>query len=65
MSNELGELESGVAATLLGAVPAIVLGGGVAVVVVGVVALLWPALARMPPLAELTPETRTAGPTAP
>lgn len=56
MSNELGELESGVAAQLVGAVPAIVAGGALAVVVVGVVALRWPQLAAMPPLAELRPE---------
>lgn len=56
MSNELGELESGVAAALIGAVPAIVIGGAVAVAVVGVVATRWPALARMPPLAELGPD---------
>ncbi|MEZ4364625.1 MAG: MFS transporter [Kofleriaceae bacterium] len=56
MSNELGELESGVAAHLVGVVPAIVLGGAVAIAVVGVVALRWPALARMPPLHQLRPE---------
>jgi MFS family permease len=53
MSNELGELESGVAAALIGAVPAIVAGGAVAVLVVGVVAARWPAIVRMPPLHEL------------
>jgi MFS family permease len=55
MSNELGAAESGVAAYLLGTVPAIVAGGAMAVVVVGVVALKWRALANMPPLAELQP----------
>jgi predicted MFS family arabinose efflux permease len=55
MSNELGATESGVAAHLLGTVPAIVAGGALAVVVVGVVALRWGELARMPPLAELQP----------
>jgi len=55
MSNELGELESGVAAQLIGAVPAIVAGGAIAVLVVGVVAVRWPAIARMPPLSELRP----------
>lgn len=56
MSNELGELESGVAATLIGAAPAIVAGGAVAMLVVGVVAVAWPEIARIPPLAELKPE---------
>ena len=55
MSNELGELESGLAASLIGAVPTIVVGGAVAIGVCGVVALKWPALAAMPPLAELRP----------
>lgn len=57
MSNELGAAESGVAAELIGVVPAIVAGGVVAIAVVGVVAAKWPALARMPPLAELTPDS--------
>ncbi len=55
MSNELGITESGVAAYALGTVPAIVAGGALAVIVVGVVALRWRELARMPPLAELQP----------
>lgn len=55
MSNELGAAESGLAAHFLGTVPAIIAGGAVAVVVVGVVALRWRELARMPPLAELQP----------
>lgn len=55
MSNELGAAESGLAAQLLGTIPAIVAGGAVAVVVVGVVALRWRELARMPPLSELHP----------
>jgi MFS family permease len=63
MSNELGELESGLAATLLGAVPAIVLGGAGAIVVVGIVAIAWPALTKMPPLAELKPADAPATPT--
>jgi MFS family permease len=59
MSNELGAAESGVAAHVLGTVPAIVAGGALAVVVVGVVALRWRELARMPPLAELQPPEPT------
>ncbi|HEY8143325.1 MAG TPA: MFS transporter [Kofleriaceae bacterium] len=55
MSNELGAAESGVAAWMLGTVPAIVAGGALAALVVGVVALRWPQLAAMPPLGELEP----------
>lgn len=55
MSNELGAAESGVAASLLGTVPAIIAGGAIAVIVVGLVAVRWRELARMPPLAELVP----------
>ncbi len=46
-SNEIGAFESGVAAKLLGAVPAVVLGGLVTLVVVGVVAWRVPALRRL------------------
>lgn len=53
MSNELGAAESGVAAELIGTVPAIVVGGGLAIAVVAVVAVRFRALARMPPLAQL------------
>jgi MFS family permease len=56
MSNELGAAESGLAAGLLGTVPAIVAGGGIAILVVAIVALKWPQLSLMPPLAELEPE---------
>ncbi len=59
MSNELGAAESGLAAGLLGTVPAIVAGGAVAMIVVGVVAVKWPQLVGMPPLAELQPEQET------
>jgi hypothetical protein len=55
MSNQLGIAESGVAAHFLGTVPAMVAGGALAVLVVGVVAVRWRELARMPPLAELKP----------
>jgi MFS family permease len=57
MSNELGAAESGLVADLLGTIPCIVAGGAVAIAVVGVVALRWRALAAMPPLAALTPES--------
>jgi hypothetical protein len=56
MSNELGAAESGLAADLVGLVPAIVAGGAVSIVVVGVVAIVWPSLTRMPPLEEIEPE---------
>ncbi len=55
MSNELGSAESWSAAAVFGTVPAIIGGGALAIIVVGVVALQWPELARMPPLAELQP----------
>jgi hypothetical protein len=58
LSNELGAAESGLAANLVGLVPAIVGGGAVAIIVVAIVAARWPSLANMPPLAELTPETQ-------
>jgi MFS family permease len=45
-SNELGEFESGMAAALLGVVPAVVLGGLGSCVVVAVWALLFPELRR-------------------
>jgi hypothetical protein len=56
MSNELGAAESGLAASLVGTVPAIVGGGALAILVVGIVAYRWRALATMPPLAELKPD---------
>jgi len=46
-SNEIGAFESGVAAKLLGAVPAVVLGGLVTLVVVGVIAWRVPALRKL------------------
>jgi MFS family permease len=55
MSNELGAAESGLAAGVLGVVPAIVAGGALAIVVTGAVAWRFRELARMPPLAELKP----------
>jgi hypothetical protein len=46
-SNELGAFESGVAARILGTVPAVVLGGLASLAVVGIVALTIPTLRRM------------------
>ncbi|HEY0254939.1 MAG TPA: MFS transporter, partial [Kofleriaceae bacterium] len=56
MSNELGAAESGLAADLVGTIPAIVGGGALAIIVVGVVAVKWRKLATMPPLDQLQPE---------
>ncbi len=46
-SNELGAFESGVAARLFGAVPAVVLGGAAALIVVGLTSRLVPALRKL------------------
>lgn len=45
-SNELGEMQSGIAAALLGATGAVVFGGGVAIVVTAVWAIVFPELRR-------------------
>lgn len=58
MSNELGAAESGLAADLIGTVPAIVVGGGIAILVVILVAARFRELARMPPLAQLGDTTQ-------
>ena len=54
-SNELGAFESGVAAALIGAVPAVVFGGVATVVVAATWWKLFPALARVDRLDELRP----------
>lgn len=54
-SNELGAFESGVAAALVGAVPAVVAGGIATMVVAAVWTRLFPALARVDRLDELRP----------
>jgi Transmembrane secretion effector len=54
-SNELGAFESGVAAALIGVVPAVVVGGVATIVVAGLWWKLFPALARVDRLDELTP----------
>ena len=51
-SNELGAFESGVAARLLGTVPAVVFGGASALLVVGLTAQLVPRLRRLGRLAD-------------
>jgi O-antigen/teichoic acid export membrane protein len=55
-SNELGAFESGVAAALLGAVPAVVLGGAASVAVAGIWAWRFPELRRIDRFDDLTPE---------
>ncbi len=46
-SNELGEFESGIAAKLMGAAPAAVMGGVVCLLTVGIVTLISPTLRRL------------------
>jgi MFS family permease len=60
-SNELGAFESGVAAALIGAVPAVVLGGAATVVVAAVWWKLFPSLARVDRLDELRPVAAEPG----
>jgi hypothetical protein len=52
-SNELGAFESGLAASLLGAVPAVVIGGVVTVLLAVIWPRFFPALARVDRLEEL------------
>jgi hypothetical protein len=54
-SNELGAFESGVAASLLGAVPAVVAGGIATIAVALVFARLFPPLARLDRFEDLRP----------
>ena len=54
-SNELGAFESGVAAALIGAVPAVVIGGVATVGVAGVWWKLFPALGGVDRLDDLRP----------
>ena len=60
-SNELGAFESGLAAALIGAAPAVVLGGVATVVIAGVWWKLFPALARVDRLEELRPVAIDSG----
>ena len=53
-SNELGAFESGVAAALVGAVPAVVIGGIATIVIAAAWTRLFPALARVDRLADLS-----------
>ena len=56
-SNELGAFESGVAAALLGAVPAVVIGGAVTIVLAALWGRLFPPLLEIDRLEELRPLT--------
>ena len=60
-SNELGAFESGLAAALIGAAPAVVVGGVATVVIAGVWWKLFPALARVDRLEELRPVAIDSG----
>ena len=60
-SNELGAFESGVAAALIGAAPAVVLGGVATIVVAGAWWRFFPALAKVDRLDELRPVALDTG----
>ncbi len=60
-SNELGAFESGAAAALLGATPAVVAGGAITIVLALVWPRVFPALARIDRLEELRPAAPPAG----
>ena len=60
-SNELGAFESGVAAALIGAVPAVVAGGVLTIVVAGAWWKLFPSLAKVDRLDELRPVAVESG----
>ncbi len=59
-SNELGAFESGVAAALLGAVPAVVVGGAITIALAASWRWLFPELARIDRIDELRPEPARA-----
>ena len=59
-SNEIGGFESGVAARLLGAVPAVVLGGFVPILVVTSIAVVIPQLRRLDRIADHAPPVSSA-----
>jgi MFS family permease len=54
-SNELGAFEAGAVASLIGTVPAVVLGGGIMLGIAATWSRFFPELARMGPLDELQP----------
>ena len=58
-SNELGAFESGVAAALIGAVPAVAVGGAVTIAAALVWPRLFPEMARIDRLEQLRPAPET------
>ena len=59
-SNELGAFESGVAAALIGAVPAVVLGGVATIAIAATWSRLFPELASVDRLDDLRPVAESA-----
>ncbi|PQV64676.1 putative arabinose efflux permease, MFS family [Abditibacterium utsteinense] len=59
-SNEIGELESGGAAALLGPIAAVAIGGGITILVVSFVAAFWPQVRRLGSLESVTHRDHTA-----
>lgn len=59
-SNELGAFESGLAAALLGAVPAVVAGGAITIALAGAWFFLFPTLARVDRLEHIRPRAAAA-----
>ena len=64
-SNELGAFESGAAAALVGAVPAVVAGGVLTIALAALWPFLFPALARLDRLEHLRPRAPTVSQPAP
>jgi hypothetical protein len=60
-SNELGAFESGTAAALLGAVPAVVIGGALTILLAVVWPRFFPDLARVDRLEDVKPSTPGLG----
>lgn len=60
-SNELGEFESGVAASFLGLGPSVVFGGLMTLVTVAVTAVIWPELVQLGSLEHLRPPEAPEG----
>jgi hypothetical protein len=58
-SNELGAFESGAAAALVGAVPAVVIGGSITIVAALIWPRLFPEMARIDRLEQLRPQPET------
>lgn len=64
-SNEIGELESGVVASLIGSVATVALGGVLTLATVGAAAAIWPSLRRLGRLEDLEPPDATAAEATP